>query len=141
MRQRTENDLLIENAKTKFNRKFFERFAIDLQDKNGANKQQKALEEHFFSMSDPKEIEMLILAMISQAYELNDIIPNIEQVFYKIFCSPLITKDVRKENDKDNILAGNIFTNKDLTIPMDAYKSLLQTVSLNPKKKHYKKIL
>ena len=76
-------------------------------------------------MSDHKEIEMLILAMINQAYELNDIIPNIELVFYKTFCSPLITKDIRKENDKDNLLAGNIYTNKDLTLPMDAYRSLL----------------
>lgn len=141
MRQRTELDLLVDASKTKFNRKFFERFAIDSEDKNGADKQQKALEEHIFSMSDHKEIEMLILAMINQAYELNDIIPNIELVFYKTFCSPLITKDIRKENDKDNLLAGNIYTNKDLTLPMDAYRSLLQTVSLNPKKKHFKKIL
>jgi len=76
-------------------------------------------------MSDPKEIEMLVLAMINQAYELNEVIPNIEQVFYNLFCSPLITKDVRKGNDKDNLLAGNIFTNKDFNMPMDAYRSLL----------------
>jgi hypothetical protein len=30
-------------------------------------------------------------------------------VLYRMFCSPLKTKDKRKENDKDDILAGNIF--------------------------------
>ena len=36
-----------------------------------------------------------MLAMISQAYELNEFIPNIELLIYKIFFSPITTKEER----------------------------------------------
>jgi hypothetical protein len=31
--------------------------------------------------------------MISSAYELNELIPNIELLFFKIFCSPITTAE------------------------------------------------
>ena len=79
--------------------------------------------------------------MINSAYEINDIIPNIELMFYKIFCSPITTKEVRKAQDKDDILAGNLFAVEGVKLPNQAYTSLLQTVALFPKKKHFKKII
>lgn len=50
--------------------------------------------------------------MINSSYELNSLIPNIEYLFYKIFCSPLTTKEDRKGNDRENVLYGNIFAQK-----------------------------
>jgi hypothetical protein len=47
--------------------------------------------------------------MINSAYQLNHAIPNIELVFYKIFCSPITTKDIRKKEDEQDLLAGNLF--------------------------------
>ena len=84
---------------------------------------------------------MIVLSMISSAYEINDIVPNIEMMFYKIFCSPITTKSLRKAEDKDDLLAGNLFASNQIDLPTEAYKSLLQTVALVPKKKHYKKIV
>lgn len=92
-------------------------------------------------MTDPKELELFILSMIKQPYELNDIIPNIEMLFFKMFCSPVTTKEIRKKSDRENLMAGNIFMLQDFNMPTDGYKSLLQTVSLHPKKKHLKKII
>jgi len=79
--------------------------------------------------------------MISSAYELNDLIPNIELLFFKIFCSPITTAEQRKQEDGEDLLAGNIFAVKDINLGSIAYRSLLETVALYPKKKHFKKIL
>lgn len=49
-------------------------------------------------VEDPAEVRKLVLSLINSAYQLNQHIPNIELVFYKIFCSPISTKDLRKEN-------------------------------------------
>lgn len=76
-------------------------------------------------MTDIKEVELFILAMIKQPYELNDIIPNIELLFFKMFCSPTTTKELRKESDGENLLAGNIFMHQDFVMPYDGYISLL----------------
>ena len=84
---------------------------------------------------------MIVLSMVTSAYEINDIVPNIEMIFYKIFCSPVTTKSVRKAEDKDDLLAGNLFASNQVDLPTEAYKSLLQTVALAPKKKHFKKII
>jgi hypothetical protein len=56
---------------------------------------QIALEEHFVKEQDPEEIRLMALAIINSAYQLNDIIPNIELMFYRIFTSPIMTKDIR----------------------------------------------
>ena len=69
--------------------------------------------------------------MIHQSYNLNQYIPNIEYIMYKIFCSPIVTAEERKAgNDKENLLLGNIFAAKNMQMPMDVYKSLLQTLSV-----------
>lgn len=92
-------------------------------------------------MGDAAEVRMLVTAMISSAYELNELIPNIELLFFKMFCSPITTAETRKEEDKEDLLAGNIFAKQGINLGSIAYRSLLETVALNPKKKHFKKIL
>jgi len=47
-------------------------------------------------MQDKENIELLILAMINQSYEINQFIPNIELLLYKIFFSPISTEAERK---------------------------------------------
>ena len=85
---------------------------------------------------------MLVLSLINSAYELNEIIPNIELVFFKMFTSPITTKAERKRNEQEELLAGNIFRqDEEFKMPLSGYRSLLQTVALRPKKKHFKKIL
>jgi len=80
--------------------------------------------------------------MINSAYELNAVIPNIELLFFQMFVSPIKTKKERKGNDGDDLLTGNLFHElPGFKMPEQAYGSLLQSVALNPKKKHYKKIL
>lgn len=92
-------------------------------------------------MSDPAEVRMLVTSMISSAYELNELIPNIELLFFKMFCSPITTAELRKEEDKEDLLAGNIFSKQGINLGSIAYRSMLETVALYPKKKHFKKIL
>lgn len=70
---------------------------------------QKALEQYILKLEDPAEVRMLILSMINSAYQLNEHIPNVELLFYRIFCSPITTKEQRKEQEGSDILAGNIF--------------------------------
>jgi hypothetical protein len=97
------------------------------------------LEDFIVKQRNPEEIQLLALSMINSAYELNDIIPNIELMFYNIFCSPLITKEQRK--GKEDLLEGNLFTLPQMNLGSAVYKSLLETVALHPKKKHFKKII
>ena len=78
--------------------------------------------------------------MVSSAYDLNGLIPNMELLFYKIFCSPLTSKEERANGkDRDNVLLGNIFAKKGVSVTYFGYKSLLETLVLQPKKKHLKK--
>ena len=125
-------------AKKRYDRQFYEQFAF-----KGAHSElmtQRAL-ENYIAQQKPEDVELIVLSMINSAYEINDIIPNIELMFYKIFCSPITTKDLRKAQDKDDILAGNLFAVDGIKLPNQAYVSLLQTVALIPKKKHFKKII
>lgn len=86
--------------------------------------------------------ELFILSLLNSTYELNEYIPNIELIFFKMFASPISTMQQRKKHDKDDLLIGNIFHElRDFKMPKQAYISLLQTVALQPKKKHYKKII
>ena len=89
--------------------------------------------------TDAAEIRLLALSLISQAYQLNDIIPNVELIFYKIFCSPITSKDTRKGSDE--LLEGNLFAREGMNLGSQVYRSLLETVALYPKKKHFKKII
>ena len=79
--------------------------------------------------------------MVNSSYELNSLIPNIEKLFYRIFCSPLTTKDLRNGKDKENVLLGNLFAQKKVSLTYFGYKSLLETLVLDPKKKHLKKVI
>ena len=90
MRQRDEKQFaLINKARKRFNYKFFENHA-----RSGANSSKRSqLElEKAFEQLDKEEKELFILSMLNSAYELNDIIPNIELVFYNMFTSPISTK-------------------------------------------------
>lgn len=53
------------------------------------------------------DLELFVLAMLNQSYELNSMIPNVEYMFYKMFFSPVTTEAERKGSD--NLLAGNLF--------------------------------
>ena len=66
-------------------------------------------------------------------------IPNVEYMFYKMFFSPLTTEDQRKDNE--DLLAGNLFAQKQMQIHPLIYKNLLETLTLKPKKKHFKKLI
>jgi hypothetical protein len=92
-------------------------------------------------MKNVEEIQKLALAMTLQAYELNDVIPNIELMLFRMFVSPITTKAKRQKKDRDNLLAGNIFDQKGTKLGAAVYRSLLETVALHPKKKHFKKII
>jgi len=39
------------------------------------------------------------------------------------------------------LLSGNIFADKEMRLPADVYEGLFQTLALQPKKKHYKKVI
>ena len=93
-------------------------------------------------LEDPAEVNLLLLSMIGQAYPLNKLIPNIELVLFKMFCSPITTRAERKEaDDKVKLLAGNIFAEKKMSLHPAVYRSLLETLTMRPNKKHYKKII
>lgn len=130
---------LISEAQAKFPVKFFQKLAHT--GPNASELTQLALEEKFEEQSAEDKV-LFILSILNSTYELNSSIPNIELMFFKMFVSPLSTKSQRKRNDKDDLLIGNIFNDlQDFKMPKQAYISLLQTVALQPKKKHYKKIV
>jgi hypothetical protein len=54
-------------------------------------------------------VQSLIISLVNSSYELNGLIPNVEMLFYRMFCSPLTTKEDRKGKDIENVLYGNIF--------------------------------
>ena len=69
---------------------------------------------------------MFILAMINQSHKLNDTIPCMELIFYRMFMSPLTTMDDRKGHDKgDHLLVGNLFKG---SVGDHGYKSLMETL-------------
>ena len=103
---------------------------------------QKALEEYILNLESEHDVQSLVIALINSAYELNSLIPNVELLFYKMFCSPITTKaDRAGGNDREDVLLGNIFAQKKVSITYFGYKSLLETLVLDPKKKHLKKVI
>jgi hypothetical protein len=70
----------------------------------------------------------LCLSLVNSAYELNDIIPNIELLFFKMFVSPIATKAERKAGDADDLLVGNLF--RGINFDSAVYRSLLETVAI-----------
>lgn len=89
-------------------------------------------------MNSFEDIPFFVASFLSNAYKLNSWIPNTHLVFYQMFCSPKINKEERAKLEKDDLLAGNIFNHSVSTI---GYKSLLHSVLISGKKKHFKKIL
>ena len=55
-----------------------------------------------------------------------------------MFVSPKRTREIRKEGA---LLEGNLFAEKKLQLHPAVYKSLLETLVMRPKKKHFKKIV
>jgi hypothetical protein len=103
---------------------------------------QKSLEEYIMNLENPADIQSLIVAMVNSSYELNGLIPNVEHLFYRMFCSPLSTKEERANGkDREDVLFGNIFAKKKVSLTYFGYKSLLETLALDPKKKHLKKVV
>jgi hypothetical protein len=59
-----------------------------------------------------------------------------------MFCSPITTKQDRAGGkDREDVLYGNIFAQKKIPLTYFGYKSLLETLVLDPKKKHLKKVV
>lgn len=134
---RSERELQIQEAKRKYNISFFKNFAFSGPDQLLLS--QKALEEYIMNLENPADIQALVISLIHSSYELNALIPNSELLFYKLFCSPLTTKDERQGKDRDSPLVGNLFPHTSVTY--HGYRSLLETLVLEPKKKHFKKVL
>ena len=129
-------------AKKMFDAKFFEQFAA--KGEHAQQVSQLGLEQHIrdLAVSSPQKVELLVLSMLHSTYEANESVPNLEQIFFRMFVSPITTKKERARADPDDLLAGNIFMGLEgFTMPTDAYYSLLESVALSPKKKHFKKIL
>lgn len=78
--------------------------------------------------------------MVNSSLETNEKISNLDLTFYKMFMSPITTYNERVQNQKTDLLAGNLFK-KDFEMPTEGYISLLETMALKPKKKHLKKIV
>ena len=87
----------------------------------------------------PEDKAEMCLALVNSPYELNEMIPNIELLLFKIFTSPMYNKAARKAGDSDDLLVGNLF--RGVNFKPSVYRSLLETVALQPKKKHFKKIM
>jgi len=87
----------------------------------------------------PEDKAEMCLALVNSAYELNGMILNIELLFFKMFISPMQTKAARKAGDSEDLLVGNLF--RGVNLNASVYRSLLESVALHPKKKHFKKIV
>ena len=130
---KTEEELLVEEANKKFGVNFFKEFAL-----NDETMTRKSLEEYIKNMHNKEDIPLFIASFLKNAYKLNSWIPNCHMVFYNMFCSPKINQEERKEIEKSDLLGGNIF---DHQLPLMGYNSLLHSVLITGKKKHFKKIL
>jgi len=97
----------VHEAKRKYNFSFFKNFAF-----SGANQMelsQRSLEEYISNLESVEDVQSLIISLVNSSYELNGLIPNVEMLFYRMFCSPLTTREDRKGKDTENVLYGNIF--------------------------------
>lgn len=137
---KAEREQQIYDAKRKYNYNFFKNFAFSGPDQMELS--QKSLEEYILNLENPHDVQSLIISLVNSAYELNGLIPNVELLFYRMFCSPITTKQERAGGkDHENVLVGNIFAQKQVSLTYFGYKSLLETLVLDPKKKHLKKVI
>jgi hypothetical protein len=134
---RHEREQLVIEAKRKYNVNFFKNFAFSGADQMEMT--QRSLEEYILNLESEQDIQSLVIALINSAYELNSLIPNVELLFYRMFSSPITTKAERAGGE--DVLLGNIFAQKKVSVTYFGYKSLLETLVLDPKKKHLKKVI
>ena len=134
---RHEREQLVIEAKRKYNVNFFKNFAFSGADQMEMT--QRSLEEYIVNLESEQDIQSLVIALINSAYELNSLIPNVELLFYRMFSSPITTKAERAGGE--DVLLGNIFAQKKVSVTYFGYKSLLETLVLDPKKKHLKKVI
>lgn len=80
-------------AKRKYNYSFFKNFAFTGPEQ--ALLTQRSLEEYILNLESPADVQALIVALVTSSYELNGLIPNAEHLFYRLFCSPVSTKEER----------------------------------------------
>ena len=125
--------LFIKQANERFSSDFFKDFSL-----SDESLMQISLEEYIRDLKNTEDIPLFVASLISNAYELNSWIPNAHMMLYKMFCSPKINEKERKETEKKDLLSGNLFNNH---ISQVGYKSLLHSVLLTGKKKHFKKII
>ena len=81
--------LAIQEAKKRFDLKFFEQFAYE--GASASKLSQRDLEQLWTTLSSQDQ-QQLVLSMLNSVYELNATIPNVELVFFKMFVSPLTTR-------------------------------------------------
>jgi hypothetical protein len=125
------SDDLARSASQVYNQEFFHQFAIKDKDM-----MLRSFEE-YISRTEEASLPLLAISMIRNSYTLNSLIPNAEMVLYQLFMSPRLDAS-RQENEKDNLLAGNIFK---INMTEEVYLSILNTLSLTGKKKHLKKCI
>jgi hypothetical protein len=102
---------MVHDAKRKYNFSFFKNFAFSGPDQMELS--QKSLEEYIMNLESVQDVQALIISLVNSSYELNGLIPNVEMLFYRMFCSPLTTKaDRAGGKDRENVLYGNIFSQK-----------------------------
>lgn len=108
-------------------------------------KTQRALENFVRQLNNPEDVQMFLIALVSHAFEINEAIPNAEMLFYKMFQTPITTREEESENSqvKHDILDGRVFEFDKKLCPLSnqLYRSLLETAALHPKKKFYKRII
>ena len=107
LRLRAEREQLVHEAKKKYSYSFFKNFAFSGPDQMELS--QRSLEEYIMNLESVQDVQALIISLVNSSYELNSLIPNVEMLFYRMFCSPLATKEDRAGKDHENILYGNIF--------------------------------
>ena len=139
LKVRAEREQLVHEAKKKYNYSFFKNFAFSGPDQMQLS--QRSLEEYIMNLESVQDVQLLIISLVNSSYELNGLIPNVEMLFYRMFCSPLTTKEDRAGKDHENVLYGNIFAQKQVPLTYYGYRSLLETLVLDPKKKHLKKVV
>lgn len=71
---------------------------------------QRAIEDYITNeLTESEDIVQFVTSLINSAYEINHIVPNAEQMFFNIFCSPVTTAKMRKGKDSNDLLHGNLF--------------------------------
>ena len=128
-----EEQKFIQLANERFSIDFFKDFSL-----SDESLMQISLEEYVRDLKNTDDVPLFVASFISNAYQLNSWIPNAHMMLYKMFWSPKINEKERKDLEKKDLLAGNLFNNHMSTI---GYRSLLHSVLLTGKKKHFKKII